>query len=105
MKMNEQRGIRMIIIHAVSSVNPEKEQAYVEEIQSLVKASRAESGNIAYDFYKSVETEHAYIMVEVWKDQEAVAVHNSSEHFTSFIAKAKAYLTAPLEVKVYSGSE
>lgn len=95
----------MIIIHAVSNVHPEKEKAYVEEIQSLVKDSRAESGNIAYDFYKCIETEHTYIMVETWKDQEAVAAHNSSEHFTSFVANAKAYLTAPLEVKVYRAEE
>lgn len=42
-------------------------------------------------------------MVEVWKDEEAVASHNTSEHFTSFVSKAKQYLTAPLDIKAYNG--
>ena len=41
-------------------------------------------------------------MVEVWKDEAAVASHNTSEHFTSFVSKA-AILTAPLNIKAYNG--
>lgn len=42
-------------------------------------------------------------MVEVWKDEAAVASHNTSEHFTSFVSKAPQFLTAPLNIKVFSG--
>ncbi|MFD1175793.1 putative quinol monooxygenase [Paenibacillus puldeungensis] len=42
-------------------------------------------------------------MIEQWKDQEAVAAHNASSHFQSFVAKAPQYLTAPLQVEAFVG--
>lgn len=42
-------------------------------------------------------------MVEVWKDEAAVASHNTSEHFTSFVSKVKQFLTAPLDITAYNG--
>ncbi|MES9684582.1 antibiotic biosynthesis monooxygenase [Bacillus sp. AFS001701] len=93
----------MIIIHAAFQVNPAKQQAFVEEIQPLIDASREENGNVSYDLYKNTEKESVYTMVEVWQNAEAVASHNTSEHFTSFVSKANQFLTAPLDVKVYDG--
>ncbi|MGG1574729.1 putative quinol monooxygenase [Fictibacillus sp. NRS-1165] len=95
----------MIIIHARNFVNPEKEEAFVQEIQGLISASRAESGNMAYDLFKDTEEEHAYMMVEVWEDLEAVDAHNKSKHFTSFVAKASDYLSRPMELKVFNGKQ
>lgn len=93
----------MIIVHAVFQTNEAKEQGFLEEIKSLIQASREESGNISYNLYKDTEKENTFTMVEVWKDMEAVAFHNASEHFTSFVAKAQNYLTAPLEINAYDG--
>ncbi|MEM1503049.1 putative quinol monooxygenase [Domibacillus sp. 8LH] len=94
----------MIIIHARFQVNPAKEQAFLEEIRPLIEGSRAEDGNIAYDLMKDTEQAHAYTMVEVWKDADAVAFHNTSSHFTAFVGKASEFLTAPLDVNSYEAS-
>lgn len=93
----------MIIIHAIFQVDPAKQQSFLEEIQPLLHGSREESGNVSYDLYKDTEKESVYTMVEVWKAEAAVASHNMSEHFTSFVSKASQFLTAPLDIKVYSG--
>ncbi|PFN20351.1 putative quinol monooxygenase [Bacillus cereus] len=93
----------MIIIHAIFQVDPAKQQSFLEEIQPLLHGSREESGNVSYDLYKDTEKESTYTMVEVWKDEAAVAAHNTSEHFTSFVSKAAQFLTAPLDIKVYGG--
>ncbi|MFE6138110.1 MULTISPECIES: putative quinol monooxygenase [Bacillus] len=93
----------MIIIHAIFQVNPAKQQSFLEEIQPLLHGSREESGNVSYDLYKDTEKESVYTMVEVWKDKEAVASHNTSEHYTSFVSKAPQFLTAPLNIKVFNG--
>ncbi|QWU45695.1 putative quinol monooxygenase [Bacillus sp. NP247] len=93
----------MIIIHAIFQVDPAKQQSFLEEIQPLIHGSREESGNISYDLYKDTEKENVYTMVEVWKDDKAVASHNTSEHFTSFVSKASQFLTAPLNIKVFNG--
>ncbi|QEQ17867.1 putative quinol monooxygenase [Bacillus sp. BS98] len=93
----------MIIIHAIFQVDPAKQQAFLEEIQPLIHGSREESGNESYDLYKDSEKESVYTMVEVWKNEAAVASHNTSEHFTSFVSKAAQFLTAPLDIKAYNG--
>lgn len=93
----------MIIVHAVFHINPTKQEGFLEEIHSLIHASREESGNVSYNLYKDTEQENTFTMVEVWKDMEAVGSHNTSEHFTSFVAKAQNYLTAPLDITAYDG--
>ncbi|EOP26571.1 putative quinol monooxygenase [Bacillus toyonensis] len=93
----------MIIIHAIFQVDPAKQQAFLEEIQPLIHGSREESENVSYNLYKDTEKESVYTMVEVWKDEAAVASHNTSEHFTSFVSKAAQFLTAPLDIKAYNG--
>lgn len=95
----------MIIIHAEFKIQEDKEQAFLEEIRPLLTASKAENGNITYDLMKSTENKCAYTMIEVWQDMMAVESHNKSEHFTSFVNKAPQFLAAPLDVKLYEGTE
>ncbi|MNI15662.1 putative monooxygenase YcnE [compost metagenome] len=94
----------MIIIHAHLQVKPDQEQAFLEEMKTLLPQTRAEEGNISYDLMKSVEQEHHYTMVELWKDVEATTSHNSSAHFTAFVQKAPTFMAAPMDLKVF-GSE
>lgn len=93
----------MIIIHAKFHVNPEKQQAFLDEIQPLISGSRKEIGNISYNLYKDTEKENVFTMVEVWENAEVVANHNKSEHFTSFVGKAKQFLVVPLDIKAFDG--
>lgn len=92
----------MFIIHAVMQVNPEREELFLAEAKSLVTATHEEEGNISYELYKQANGESTYIMVETWRDAEAMAFHNTSPHFTGFAAKAGEFLTAPLDVKVFN---
>lgn len=93
----------MIIIHAQLQIKPSQEQAFLEEVKTLLSASRAEEGNTSYDLMKSTEQDCHYTMVEIWKDVEASAAHNTSEHFTAFVQKAPTFLAAPMDLKVFSG--
>ncbi|MNI42492.1 putative monooxygenase YcnE [compost metagenome] len=93
----------MIIIHATLQVNPEREEQFLAEANTLLAATHQEEGNVSYELYKHTTRASVYIMVEEWRDAEAVAGHNASPHFTGFAAKAAEFLTAPLEVKAYQG--
>ncbi|MCA1055913.1 antibiotic biosynthesis monooxygenase [Rossellomorea aquimaris] len=95
----------MIIIHAHFQIKADKEQAFLEEVRSLVSASRAEEGNISYDLMKDTEKEQTYTMVETWKDGAAVEAHNTSEHFIDFGKKAPEYMAAPIDVQVFAGEK
>lgn len=94
----------MILIHAKMFVNPAKEEQFVAEVQELISASQQESGNVSYDLFKDTK-EDAYMMIEGWKDLEAVDAHNKSSHFQAFVGKAPNYLTRPLDVKVFNAQQ
>lgn len=91
----------MIIIHATLQVNPEFGEQFLAEAKKLLAATHEEEGNISYELYKHTSRNNVYIVVEEWRDAEAVAGHNASPHFTGFAAKAGEFLTAPLEVKAF----
>ncbi|MBM7694063.1 quinol monooxygenase YgiN [Peribacillus deserti] len=93
----------MIIIHATFHVNPAKHDEFLTELQPLIAASRKENGNVSYNLYKNTENDNIFMMVEVWKDAQAVDSHNQSSDFTSFVGKVKEFLTAPLDVKAFDG--
>ena len=95
----------MLIIHALLHVNPEREEEFLATAKPLIAATHEEEGNLSYELYKHAADGSLYIMVETWRDQAAVAAHNTSPHFTGFAAKAGEFLTAPLDVKVYSAEE
>ncbi|WHY71433.1 putative quinol monooxygenase [Fictibacillus enclensis] len=92
----------MILIHAKMFVNPTKEEDFLVEIQHLITASQEESGNVSYDLFKDTVEASTYLMVENWKDLEAVDAHNKSSHFTEFVEKVPNYLIRPLDVKVFN---
>ncbi|MEK4848399.1 putative quinol monooxygenase [Paenibacillus sp. FSL H7-0756] len=95
----------MLIIHALLHVNPAREEEFLATAKTLIAATHEEEGNLSYELYKHAADGSLYLMVETWRDQAAIAAHNTSPHFTAFAAKAGEFLTAPLDVKVYSAEE
>lgn len=93
----------MIIIHAEMKINRELEAEFLECVQELIELSRLEAGNVSYKLLKDTDKDDTYLMVEQWKDQEAVGTHNTSSHFQAFVAKAPRYLTAPLHAQAFIG--
>lgn len=95
----------MIIIHAGLKVNPQRREQFLVEAQSLLAATHAEEGNISYELYEQAGEANSFMMIETWRDAEAVSSHNTSPHFTAFSAKAGEFLTAPLDVKVFNAEQ
>ncbi|PKG24854.1 putative quinol monooxygenase [Niallia nealsonii] len=95
----------MIIIHAAMTVKEDKQDEFLQEVQQLVEDTKKEAGNITYQLLKNTSETNVYTMVEVWKDMEAVASHNKSEHFVGFTQKARDFLAAPLQVDIYDGKK
>ncbi|MBT2573224.1 antibiotic biosynthesis monooxygenase [Bacillus sp. ISL-51] len=88
----------MIVLQAYMKVKPEKREEFLGEAQSLVHHSRAEEGNVQYDLFEKAGEENTFVMLEKWKDEEAMKFHNGTEHFQGFVAKGKELLNAPLDV-------
>lgn len=89
----------MIIIHARLYVKPEYVEAFLEKSKVLVAGSQAEEGNISYDLFRQTDEPETFIVVEEWKDMEAIEFHNNTPHFTGFFAEAGSYFAKPAQVK------
>ena len=68
----------------------EKRDAFYSFIKenAIDASSRAEKGNIRYDYYLPIEKDCNIYLVEQWKDQKAVAEHAAAEHY-ALLQKAK----------------
>ena len=74
-----------IQIVALVTVKPEYTEALAAQFKELVKASRAEEGNISYDLHQEIGKPERFVFVENWKSQAAIDAHNASEHFQGFV--------------------
>lgn len=77
----------MIRIVATFHVRPEAVEDFRTTAAALVSASRAEEGNVSYDLCVAREDPCSFAIIEAWRDEEAVAVHNAAEHFISLVPR------------------
>lgn len=75
-------GIKIV---ALVTVKPEYTETLATQFKELVKASRAEAGNISYDLHQEIGNPNRFVFVENWKSQVAIDEHNASEHFQGFV--------------------
>lgn len=64
-------------------------------------ATRAEPGNICFDWYRSVDDPDVYLLVEMFRDRAAADAHVSSAHFEAAMGQmGHAYAGMPEVVNV-----
>ena len=73
----------MITLNVTYKCKPGKRNDFLQAIQKegIDKKSRAEEGNIKYDYYLSVIDNDEILLVEKWKDANAISEHGKQEHF------------------------
>ena len=55
-------------------------------------ATRAEPGNICFDWFRSVEDPNLYLLVEMFRDRAAGDAHVNSDHFKKAQAELPQYV-------------
>ncbi|MCI2948757.1 antibiotic biosynthesis monooxygenase [Staphylococcus caledonicus] len=90
----------MIIINAKLKVNEDHREDYLELMKGLVDNARQEEGNTFYSHYEDVSERNTFVVVENYKDQEAVEAHNHSEHFKVFSENIGKHITEKPEIDV-----
>ena len=83
----------MIFIVVKFDVRPEHAETWMDHVAAFTDATRAESGNLWFDWSRSVENPNEYVLVEAFKDDAAEA-HVNSEHFKTFTAETPDKLTS-----------
>jgi quinol monooxygenase YgiN len=82
----------VIFITAKFRVRPEHADKWVDLTRGFTEATRAEPGNLWFDWSRSVDDPTEFVLVEAFRDGEAGAAHVQSEHFRSATAALPAYL-------------
>ncbi|MDF8263992.1 putative quinol monooxygenase [Luteipulveratus flavus] len=71
----------MIFITARFRIRPEDADRWPEISRAFTEATRAEPGNLWFDWSRSLDDPNEYVLVEAFRDDEAGAAHVQSDLF------------------------
>lgn len=91
----------MIKIVAKNYLKPGRKQDFINTARELILKSRAEEGNISYSLFQDIHDENVVTFIEEWKDQNAIDIHNSTEHFTRIVPLLGEFCARDGEVNLY----
>lgn len=83
----------MIFIVVKWPVRPDRVEEWPSLVEDFTRSTRAEPGNLFFEWSRSLENPDEYVLVEAFQD-DAAAAHVGSEHFTSFVDQAPDWVTA-----------
>ncbi len=92
----------MIKIVARQVIKKECLEQYYTLVRELAEKSRAEEGNVFYTSNQSREDERVHAFIECWKDEEAIKLHNATEHFTRIVPQLAELFDEPETVELYN---
>ena len=70
----------MIFIVVKFKTKPEWSERWIELTRSFTEATRKEPGNLWFDWSRSVDDPHEFVLVEAFED-DAAGDHVNSDHF------------------------
>jgi quinol monooxygenase YgiN len=77
-----------------------------ERVEDFTAATRAEPGNLFFDWYRNVDDPTEYVLVEAFKDRAAGEAHVNSDHFqaaTKVLSELLAAVPEIINVEVPDG--
>ncbi len=95
----------MIKIVAKMVIKEDKVDEFLKITKELVEKSSAEEGNISYTLNRHIEKPNEFCFIEFWRDKEATAIHEASEHFTRILPLTGALAAEPAQIDLYTEVE
>ncbi len=84
----------MIFIVVKFETKPEWAERWPALIAEFTAATRAEPGNMWFDWSRSLDNDREYVLVEAFRDEQAGAEHVNSAHFQQAMAELPQALAA-----------
>ncbi|CBT74510.1 MULTISPECIES: putative quinol monooxygenase [Glutamicibacter] len=88
----------MYFIVVKYQVKPEFAATFMEHVAEFTRATRAEEGNLWFDWSVSVENPNEYVLVEAFRDDDAAAAHVNSDHFAAGIDAMRPLLVSTPDI-------
>lgn len=94
----------MLVFHVTFKCKPEMRDEFLEMIitEGIDIACRAEEGNMGYAYYYPAENGDELLLIEKWKDMDALAAHARQEHMARMDA-LKAEYTTDMTIEKFEG--
>ena len=94
----------MIVLNVTYKCRPGMREEFLESIitEGIDDASRAEAGNIKYDYYLPFDGDDELLLVEKWRDEAALSAHSAAPHFAR-LGELKPIYVLETVVERYSG--
>jgi quinol monooxygenase YgiN len=90
----------VIFIVVKFTVRPELADGWLDIVADFTTATRAEAGNVFFDWSRSVDDPNVYVLTEGFQDDAAEA-HVTSDHFKTAMGELpKAIATTPQIINV-----
>ncbi|MGB5796851.1 MAG: putative quinol monooxygenase [Mycolicibacter algericus] len=77
----------MIFIVVKFQTKPEWTQRWPQLVAQFTEATRAEAGNLWFEWSRSLDNPNEYVLVEAFRDGDAGSAHVNSEHFKKAMAE------------------
>jgi quinol monooxygenase YgiN len=91
----------MICLVVKFKTKPEWTQRWQELVRPFTDATRAEEGNLWFEWSQSLEHPEEYVLLEAFRDDDAGTAHLESAHFrTAIHVMQKALAAAPKLIRM-----
>lgn len=84
----------MYFIVVKYQVKPEATNTFMESVTPFTEATRAEPGNLWFDWSRSVVDPNEFVLVEAFLDDEAAGLHVNSAHFKAGLESMRPLLVS-----------
>ena len=91
----------MYFIVVKFEVKPDSADVFIEHTAEFTAATRAEPGNLWFDWSRSVDNPNEYVLVEAFRDGAAGGEHVNSEHFKKAMATHGEYAASRPKIISY----
>lgn len=80
---NIERSRNMILLNVIYKCRPGKREEFLQKIKAegIDAASRGEDGNSKYEYYLPLDSSDDLLLVEKWRDADALAAHGRQPHY------------------------
>ncbi|SDY32777.1 Quinol monooxygenase YgiN [Modestobacter sp. DSM 44400] len=75
----------MIFIVVKWTIRPDRADEWLTLVDDFTRATRAEEGNLFFEWSRSVDEDNVFTLVEAFRDADAGAAHVQTDHFRTAI--------------------
>ena len=85
----------MLVFNVIFRCRPGMRETFLEKIRAegIDAASRAEEGNLQYDYFLPIDNGDDLLLIEKYRDADAVAAHVRQAHVARLVELKETYVS------------